>query len=787
VPTTLDIRRLLRAPVRSTRGGALQIPQPYNPFSPYNLSSFSNIVFLGDSVTAGRVATDGSQPGYVDLLRLAIQRQSGATRGEGIVCAYKPARFTYVGTWTNHATYGPFAGAVGTDATGGARSSVVAASTATIALVGNAFDVYYVTDATTAAFTVQIDSDTPVNVGGPTGSTVYSKVTVTPVNGLAGNHTVKITSPASGAVIFWGVEARSFSGGVRVHNISLSGTKAADTLTSPSGWMPSIAPDLTVLAFEINDYAAQLSIPTFTANVTSLITAAKLTGNVALIATNSQSTSLAIPQTSYVAALASLANSQGAVFYSDIFNRWGGTNAAGVALGFIAGDNIHPTAAGHADMALAVENAMQIPVPSARTKYGISTAPSSEYDMSTLGDYGYGAGGAIASVPDSYTPNLNPLVLQSGGAAADFTTFAPGNAKFTAVGNLYNNVWDFTKNVTKYTAFAAFAAADPTTTGGVIYEANNQSLGIVNQIDGLRVVCGGLTTIFGLAQRISDTAKHVVSVQYDGSQVGNAARLRLWIDAVQQTLLFTGTVPASLPNLSGAFMLGQAGSFGYTGGVAHSLVYAGASALTDADMTTVAAALTAKWGTTPALVPQVSTTFTQTDSSTVVPNADTVQAPTQRVGTWGTTSNKLYTSSGTNVAAVTYALSTPASRMQGDVVTDNASTHVHGFFLRYVDANNHCYVDFFGGNARIVTNVAGSVVARASGSTGLGAAAISLSAVVTVFNNTIAVYINGVLITQYTLAAGEITAFGSSLNAGAEFTWVSGTATAATLDNLVIY
>lgn len=53
---------------------------------------------------------------------------------------------------------------------------------------------------------------------------------------------------------------------------------------------------------------------------------------------------------------------------------------------------------------------------------------------------------------------------------------------------------------------------------------------------------------------------HIVGV-FDGNQTGNANRLKIYVDGVNQTLTFSGTIPASFTTTGGSFMLG-----GWSGG-----------------------------------------------------------------------------------------------------------------------------------------------------------------------------------------------------------------------------
>lgn len=54
----------------------------------------------------------------------------------------------------------------------------------------------------------------------------------------------------------------------------------------------------------------------------------------------------------------------------------------------------------------------------------------------------------------------------------------------------------------------------------------------------------------------NDTSWHHIAYVFDGSQTGNANRLRGYLDGVQQTLSFGGTIPATTTSDTGAFRLG---------------------------------------------------------------------------------------------------------------------------------------------------------------------------------------------------------------------------------------
>ena len=49
----------------------------------------------------------------------------------------------------------------------------------------------------------------------------------------------------------------------------------------------------------------------------------------------------------------------------------------------------------------------------------------------------------------------------------------------------------------------------------------------------------------------ADASRHVFTTVYRGGQAGNATRLRLWLDGVEGSPTYSGTVPATLPAYTG--------------------------------------------------------------------------------------------------------------------------------------------------------------------------------------------------------------------------------------------
>ena len=101
----------------------------------------------------------------------------------------------------------------------------------------------------------------------------------------------------------------------------------------------------------------------------------------------------------------------------------------------------------------------------------------------------------------------------------------------------------------------------------------------------------------------NDTTKfHSYGIVYDGNQTGNANRLRLIYDGTQQSLTFTGTIPANTGAENYMFFGGDNRSGGSGGALGGTFMdgYIGevmiwTRALTSAELINVNGYLTTKW------------------------------------------------------------------------------------------------------------------------------------------------------------------------------------------------
>jgi hypothetical protein len=70
----------------------------------------------------------------------------------------------------------------------------------------------------------------------------------------------------------------------------------------------------------------------------------------------------------------------------------------------------------------------------------------------------------------------------------------------------------------------------------------------------------------GGTMNLNDTEWHHVALVFDGTQTGNSNRLKGFVDGVEQVLSYSGTVPATSPNIPSSLYIGHDGSATYSSG-----------------------------------------------------------------------------------------------------------------------------------------------------------------------------------------------------------------------------
>lgn len=317
-----------------------------------------NLLVVGDSVSEGYWAdtTEAGREtlGYVGLLRAAFQTDRGGS-GLGLRCTFRAtggeytlgSDWTFAGSWLQQAQ--------GPDSRSSAATG--AANTATITVDGDTLALGYNVYTYTGDFAVSVDGGADILVTATAQPTLQARIVDIPL-GVAGTHTVVVKGSAVAGKYaeIWGAAPRTGTTGVLVHNAAKNGEKAGMNGSDAGDrlWYVPLAPALTLVAFSLNDYAAQTALATYQTQVQALITAAQATGPVLLIGGNARGDDLTrpIPQSDYHAVLKGLADSANCAFI-DFLAAWG-DSATAVAAGLVNADKIHPTAAGHTAMKNAI-------------------------------------------------------------------------------------------------------------------------------------------------------------------------------------------------------------------------------------------------------------------------------------------------------------------------------------------------------------------------------------------------------------------------------------------------
>jgi lysophospholipase L1-like esterase len=219
---------------------------------------------------------------------------------------------------------------------------------------------------TTGAGPLGISIDGGAVTNYPNTRTPNGPLAITVPAGALGMHTIKIQVVAGGFIIVHGVEATIGSAGVRTTNWGCSSARAdwlvagstgADGSTT-SGSLPFsfdlFPPDLSIIAFGVNEYLQHTPVATYKANVQTIITKAKTFGDVLLLTgVPNQSTTGVPSQGDLAAALYDLADTND-VPVLDIGDRMV-SYAASAAL---MNPPTHPNTAGYWDIADAVYQAI---------------------------------------------------------------------------------------------------------------------------------------------------------------------------------------------------------------------------------------------------------------------------------------------------------------------------------------------------------------------------------------------------------------------------------------------
>lgn len=147
----------------------------------------------------------------------------------------------------------------------------------------------------------------------------------------------------------------SINPAISIYNFGISGALAsafadASSQISPITCLEFLAPDLTIINLTINDSNQSTALATYQANLQTIITAAKLSGDVVLLIGNPYSPPPA-NYAAYVAVAYLLADTNNCPLV-DITSRWGSYAIMNPIMPYF--DTVHPLKEGYSDIASAV-------------------------------------------------------------------------------------------------------------------------------------------------------------------------------------------------------------------------------------------------------------------------------------------------------------------------------------------------------------------------------------------------------------------------------------------------
>ena len=315
-----------------------------------------DVVVVGDSVTEGRDVGKGNR--WVDkLLGLLRQRYqpAGVAGGEGYVPAYYAAagmadRFSFGGASTLGSQYG--FGMRANHMPSGAGNSMTATFT------GTSFELHYASSLNTGTITVSVDGDpgTPVATAGG-GNTPSDGGSWTSPPLPRGAHTVTLTNTSGRTVLVEGISVYDGdeAAGVRLWEAGHSGWQAEDYANRPTApqhgqAVAHSAPHLVVVALGYNDVVAGFTAAQFRDYLTATI------GHLRSPEVGPDPSVLIVgypPRTdvptaswqAYIRVMAEVAAAQGYAFADlSTLPDFG-----------MSADRVHPTAAGHTQLAEALD------------------------------------------------------------------------------------------------------------------------------------------------------------------------------------------------------------------------------------------------------------------------------------------------------------------------------------------------------------------------------------------------------------------------------------------------
>ena len=309
----------------------------------------AKIGFAGDSTTAGYQATASTQSVPI-VVRDLLSASGYPIMGTGPVVGnpgggpggFLDSRWSFTGSWTTQAGNNNFL--YQTTASG-------ATATFTSDKPGTVVELRYMNNG--GAFTYAIDGGAATTVT-PTGAGTLASVTVT---GLANTtHTLTITTTSTSPFYLVWADVRGATSGVLIANFGVCSSTTGDWVNGnfyfPGNMMADWAPDVTFLNLGINDVGGSVATSTIKANLQTLITQFKASGDVIMVTSNPhQSLNFtALNQAKYQLAIS---NDIPLIDLYDRFTSYAVSNPLG-----LYADAAHPNGTGYADLGRCVFQAI---------------------------------------------------------------------------------------------------------------------------------------------------------------------------------------------------------------------------------------------------------------------------------------------------------------------------------------------------------------------------------------------------------------------------------------------
>lgn len=215
-------------------------------------------------------------------------------------------------------------------------------------------DIYYAQYPSAGVATTNIDGVTNTGINAAAGANALLKMTLNAAS--LGTHYVEVARASGGPVDVLGIDCYSSAvPDVAVWNVGFGGATSAQFASANNVWdaipaLKFLAPHLTVVEIGINDWRdAGVGVEVFRANMTTFIDAAKISGDVIIVAPFPSKTDRAsvAQQAAYIQVLFDLAVSKSCVLINMTrrMGSWAAANARGDYF-----DELHPNVRPYANL-----------------------------------------------------------------------------------------------------------------------------------------------------------------------------------------------------------------------------------------------------------------------------------------------------------------------------------------------------------------------------------------------------------------------------------------------------